>query len=151
MNSYLASFRAITAEYVLSLLRPAAFVTFGLYGALLVLIGYLAWSLSPWWWLFAVPFTLLVIVLSAIFGLLYVVARRLEPRHLEHQERRQIKAFTKKLLRISENSRTPYPLILLLIAKDVIRGRESRFLRDLIDDSQSLLGDFRAIQQLFSS
>lgn len=143
--------RALGALFLIRALRPIAILVVILLAAAYILVIMLSLSFGSWWLL---SLLLLVPVTSALalvaFGLWYFTQRIL-PRKLTKQEREQLNGFTDKLFGVAEKTRTPYPIILVLIAKDVLRGRESSFLSSMIGDSRSLLKEFSSIQRMFSS
>lgn len=141
--------RAISALSLRRLLQPAAVMFAVLLGAGYVLTILLVIVFSPWWLLL-----LLVLLPWTLVGLAVVIAirtvlKRLMPRRLSREEHLRLKQFVQDLVGVADRSRTPYPVMLFLIAKDVIRGRESEFLRSLIGDSKNLFHDFGAIQKMF--
>lgn len=141
--------RALSALFLLRLLRPALFMITVLMVAGYTLTIMLTLSFSGWWLLLLlvlIPLTLIFLVLGTV---LWFLLQRILPRKLSSLERSQLSDFTEQLFAIAEKTRTPYPILLFLIAKDVVRGRESSFLRGLIGDSRTLMKDFETVQRLF--
>ena len=150
MNSTILALRAVTGVYFRRLLIIATSIAVVVLAILYIAINYLAMNLSPWWWLFMivlVPVTVLAIIVGS--GL-WFASRRLLPRRMNRHERQMVMTFGSKLFGVIERGRLPYPLLLGLVAKDVLRGRESSLVRDTISDSRSLKDDFRVIQKFFS-
>lgn len=145
----LDTLRAITAVTLRRILTPviwiAGIVLFVLYGGVILLVT----QISGWWallLLIVIPLTLLILVIG---GGLWFASGKLLPNRYKGEHKKDIIAFTDKILRLVENSKTPYPVHLLLIGKDVIRGRESSHLRELIDDSKTLKRDFEELRKKF--
>lgn len=150
MGSHALAIRAITAVFVRRILKWVFIAGAGIVIISFVITAYLASAFSVWWWLLLViiwPPTIIAIIIA---GLLWLITSRLLPRNLDRQERRQIGNFTDKLFGVAETARTPYPLLLLLVGKDLIRGRQSRFITNAIDDSKSLQGDYENIRTKFN-
>ena len=149
MNSTVAALRAISAVFLRRILR-FVFIVVGLVLVLLYgTVTYFAIEYSLWALLILailLPITLVVLVLSL---LLWSVTSQIVPRQLTKQEGKQILEFTDKISGVIERGKTPYPIAAILIIKDVIRKRDSKFLQNLITDSKSLRGDFSAIKKLF--
>lgn len=145
----LDALRALSALFLLRVLRPALFMV-----AVLMIAGYtltimLTLSFSSWWLLLLfvlIPLTLMFLVLGTV---VWFLLQRILPRKLSSQERSRLNGFTEQLFAIAEKTKTPYPILLFLVAKDVVRGKESSFLRGLIGDSRTLMKDFGDIQALF--
>ena len=153
MGNLTASFNALRAVSALVLaraLRPVAIMV-----AILLFAGYalmimLSLSFSSWWLLLLVlliPITLVVLVVGL---LLRFITQQILPRELTRDEHGRLQGFADKIFGIAEKTKTPYPVILFLIAKDVVRGRESSFIKGLIGDSRSLMKEFSEIQRWFS-
>lgn len=144
-----STLRAVSALVLKRLIQPIVFMIVILLTAGYVSTALLALSFSGWWWLLL----LILAPLTLFFGLIVYVLRfflqRLLPRKLSQNERQKINEFTDKLFRVAEHTSTPYPVLLFLIGKDVIRGRESVFLRNLIGDSKTITKDFEDVQTLF--
>lgn len=145
----LDTLRALSALFLLRILRPVLFMV-----TLLTIAGYiltimLSLSFSGWWLLLLlvlVPFTVVFLLIGLV---LWLLLQRLLPRKLTSRERSQLNGFTEQLFTIAEKTKTPYPILLFLVGKDVLRGKESSYLRGLIGDSRSLLKEFSDVQALF--
>lgn len=149
MKSTIAALRAISAVFLRRLLRFVFIVT----GIVMILfygsMTYLAVDYSLWVLLILIillPLTLVVLVISL---LLWFITGQIMPRQLTKLENKQILKFTDKISSVIERGRTPYPIAVFLIVKDIIRDRDSKFLKELISDSKSLRGDFNKIKKLF--
>lgn len=149
MNTSILALRAITAEYFG---RPLRFITatvVGILASLTALIVWLAVRVDDLWWFGLAVIVPLALVACGVLVLLHFLARRLAPRRLTRNERRAVKGFTDKISGLIERAGTPLPLTGLMVAKDVVRGRESRLIREFIDNSSTLRQDFTALRTLF--
>lgn len=149
VNASLSALRALSALLLRRMLKPVVFLIGIFLVAALALTVMLSLSFSQWWLLLLV----LLIPISLLFLLLgiglHVLLQKLLPRKLSVGERTQINDFTEKIFSIAERTRTPYPVIIFLIAKDLLRGKESKFVSQLLGDSRSLMTEFDDIQALF--
>lgn len=147
MGTNVTALRAISAVFFRRILRWVIIIAGVLFAIALLLDAYLATTISPWWWLF-----LIVLIPAGVVGMLvatglWVVSSRLLPRKMTKAENRQVLAFTDKIFGIAENARMPYPLLLILVGKDIIRGKQSSFIANTIQDTRSLQSDYEEIRQ----
>lgn len=149
MTPYIQALRAITFTTFRALFIPAAWIVGGSLVVLVILDILLAVMYSTWWLLFLIILIPLVLLALVIGAILWAIARRMAPRALSPEERRCITTFTDKLKRIAEARATPLPIIVILIAKDVVRGKKSDYLENMINDSTTLKQDFMEITALF--
>lgn len=145
----LNALRALSALFLYKILHPVLFMTVIVMAALYVLTILLALTFSSWWLLMLAVLIPLTIIFAAVGCISWFLLRKLLPRKLSAHERKQINNFTNKLFGIAERARLPYPVLLFLVGKDVIRGKESRFLSEMIGDSKGLMKEFEEIQGLF--
>jgi predicted membrane protein len=148
MGSNTAAVRAITAVFFQRILKWVISIALTLLVISFLLTAYLAVTFSVYWWLLLIviwPFCIIVLLVAA--GL-WIATSRLQSRHFTKNERRQIRAFTDKIFGITENAQMPYPLLLFMVGKDIIRGRRSSFIENTIRDSGSLKGDFEEIRRM---
>lgn len=141
--------RALSALFLYKALQPMLVMGLVLLGAGFVSMILLALSFSAWWWLLLVlllPVTLIFVVLCY---LMWQALKKLLPRKLADDEQEQLRDFNDKLFGIADRGRMPYPVLVFLVAKDVVRGKESQFLNNLIGDSKALTQEFSDIQELF--
>jgi hypothetical protein len=141
--------RALGGVFLKRALTPVFLMAVIILVAAYALMLMLTMSFSNWWLLMLILLLPLTAVLFGITLVLRYVLRRILPRKLTAQERHQLEAFSDKLFSVAERGRTPYFILVFLVAKDVIRGRESAFLRSLIGDSRELMKDFASLQRLF--
>lgn len=149
MTPYIRALRAITATVFQRVYRPVAWIVGGI--LLLIWIGFclLGGLVSHWWFLafiLIVPLTIVAVVAALV---IWTLSKRLMPRAVTNGEREQILGFSDKVLRVAELRATPVPMMVFLIAKDLVRGKNSRYLEGVIDDSTSLKRDFVTIRDLF--
>ena len=149
MNSTILALRAITAT---AFQRLLLWITVGI-GALLALFvgltAYLGGWVNSWWYLLFVILAPLILVVATLVTALYLMAHRLLPRKLSSAERRTIRTFTGTLLGLAEIRSTPWPVMAFLIGKDVLRGKQSRFLESIVQNASGLKGGFDQIRGFF--
>ena len=149
MTPYIRALRAITATVFQRVYRFVAAIIAIILLLLWVLSLYLELAVSGWWFLLIailVPLTIIVVVIATI---LWLLSQRLLPRTLEKAEKAEVLAFSDKILRVAEVRATPLPIMLFLIAKDIVRGKKSSFVEGVIADSSSLKADFTKIKDRF--
>lgn len=150
MQAQIAAIRAITAWQFRRIFR----LVVGAVGLLLVVVWglliYAAVEFSAWWLIFLLVLLPVTIVVLAVSLAAWWLSGRVLPRHLTRSEQKQIADFNDKLLGVLEDARTPAPLLTFMLAGDVLRGRGSQRIRDIIEQSQTLQPEFRAVADLFS-
>lgn len=108
-------------------------------------------QLSTWWglaWLVLLP---LFMVTTMLLGALWFGLSRLTPRKLSKAERTDIKSVAEKTTSIIETARTPYPFLLIRLAFDVIRGRDSTLIERTLSQTAELKSDFARIRCYFET
>ena len=148
-SASLRAFRAVSAIILKKLLHPLQFMAVILLVAGYALTVFLSMSFSAWWWLLLIILVPLTIVFLIAKLISVYLLRIVTPRRLSDAEQGKITAFADKLFSVAERTQTPYPVMLFLIGRDVVRRRESEFLRNLVGDSKSLMTEFGEIQELF--
>lgn len=103
--------------------------------------------MDPWWLVLLALLLPLALAVSVIGGILWLATGRLAPRKMSRNEQKQLTAFSDKILGVVERVKVPYPVLIVLTAKDVLRGKESTFLKNIIEDSKSLKTDFAELQK----
>ena len=149
MTPYIRALRAITATVFQRVYRFVAVIIAIILLLLWALVFYLGIAVSGWWFMVLIaliPLTIIVIVIATI---LWFLSKRLLPRTLEKSEKAEVLAFSDKILRVAEVRATPLPIMLFLIAKDIVRGKKSSFVEGVIADSSSLKADFTKIKDRF--
>ncbi len=150
MNSTILTLRAITAVYFQRLLTIFGLLIGGGLFLSYVLLVFLVAQVSAWWWLlFAILFPLTVLAI-VVFLALFFLSNKLLPRKVTNEERASLRKVADLAINLAETTRTPVPLLFMMVAKDVVRGRESSMLRGAIDDSTSLRQEFMKTKQMFS-
>lgn len=144
-----SALRALSALFLYRALQPALVMSVILLVAAFVTMILLALSFSNWWWLLLILLLPLTLIFVVMCYLIWFTIQKLMPRKLAPNERAQLQDFIESLFSIADRSSLPYPVLLFLVAKDVIRGKESRFLSSLIGDSKALTREFEEIQNLF--
>lgn len=144
-----SALRALSALFFYRILYPTLFMVVILLIALYTLTVLLTLTFSAWWLLLLVILVPFTIFFLASGYMMWYLLRKLLPRHLTPHERERLTKFTDKLLGVAERARLPYPVLLFLVAKDVLRGKESKFLRSIIGDSRDLMKELEQIQGLF--
>ena len=149
MSAHISAARAVTAVFFQNLLGIGFWIATGILALLLAITAVLAVQISGWWWLLLIIF-LPVYGLAIGIGLgLYALSNRVLPRKLTKDERSTVSSFTSNISGLIETAKTPYPIVIFLVAKDVIRGKRSRFLDENVLSSQSIKKDYAKIQRLF--
>ena len=150
MNPTIQALRAVTGVYYRRILYPVVGIGAIIILALYALVVWLATTVSPILWLLLIILIPLTIVAGAITAGLFVASRAIMPRNLTRAERQTITGFGNSLFGLLERGRVPYPLVLVMIGKDVLRRRESTFLKEVINDTSSLKSDFSRIRDMFA-
>lgn len=142
--------RAITGVYFQRTLVIVISLAVGVLGAVYLLLGYLAASLTPWWWIFLVVLVPATLVMTALSAVLWFASSRLLPRRLDRDEKKFVYGFGQKLVTVIGQERLPYPIMMLFIMKSVIKGNGSELFKRALGDAPSLRRDFQRIQRMFS-
>ena len=142
--------RALSALFLYRALQPVLVMSVILLVAAFVTMILLALSFSDWWWLLLILLLPLTLIFVVLCYLIWFTIQKLMPRRLTPDEKMKLQDFIEKLFGIADHGSLPYPVLLFLVTKDVIRGKESSFLNTLIGDSKALMHEFSDIQELFS-
>lgn len=145
----LSALRALSALFFYKVINPVLVMVVIIMVALYTLTVMLALTFSEWWLLILVILVPLTVFFLVVSFVLHYLLRRLLPRKLEAHERVKLNQFTDRVWDVAERARLPYPVLLFLVAKDVVRGKESKFLSKIIGDSRELMKEFEEIQELF--
>ncbi|HPR09124.1 MAG TPA: hypothetical protein PLT04_00975 [Candidatus Saccharibacteria bacterium] len=141
--------RAITAVFIRKLVRRVGIVAYGILLLLLVALILLSFKVSAWWLLVLIVFFPVAIAITAALVALWYISGRLAPRRLSAEETYGVNAFTERLLAVVERARTPLPILLLGIGKDLLIHRESRVVGDTIAASKELRDEYRKLEATF--
>jgi hypothetical protein len=147
MGSNTTAIRVISAVFIRRIIKWVIGITFAVFVIAFLLTAYLATTFSVWWWLLLIVIWPVCIIALLISGGLWIAANRLQSKLLNKKESRQILAFTDKIFGIADNAQMPYPLLLIMVGKDIIRGRQSSFIAGTINDSKSLRSDYEEIRK----
>ena len=150
MKSTLRALRAITSEYLLSLLKPIALTGATIFGLCIAAIIFLTINYDGLWLLALFIVVPVASVAVAVFGIIWIATKHLEPKKMTIDERYAVKDFTNKATGIVESMTGPWPATIVTVAKDVLRDRESSVLTEVIRNTASLQSDFVALQQMFN-
>ncbi len=148
MSNHTAAIRVITAVYFKRLLLYGLGFLAIFTVVIISLTTLLATQISVWWWLLLIIFLPPIIILSIIAAVLWILSSRLLPRKLSRRETIRVRHFTATLFGLMETAHTPYPLLLVIIGKDILQGRPNAFLKETIMNSRTLKTDYNEITGL---
>lgn len=151
MDSTIRAIRAISALLFQRIFRIIAIVVAIIVALIWLAIIVLAIKVSGWWLMTLIIVAPLTLIIAAIGLALWALSNRLLPRKLTGQERSTVYGFTDKIMQIAETRATPVPVLAFLIAKDVVRGKGSSYVSNLVSDTTSLKGDFAEIRRMFET
>ena len=151
MNTAAAAIRAISGVYFRRLVWWVAVATTVIVLGLTALTIYGMTTSTPAWGLLFVILIPFAFVAMVLIGGLWRASTAILPRSLSHAERQRITIFGRKVFGLVERGRTPSPIALIVIGKDVLRRRHSQYLQSVIDDSSGLRDDFARIRQMFEA
>ncbi|MGB3023848.1 MAG: hypothetical protein WBB39_03535 [Candidatus Saccharimonadales bacterium] len=114
-----------------------------------LLLGYLATSLTPWWWIFLVILVPITLVATALSAILWFASSRLLPRRLDRTEKKFVYRFGQKLVAVIGQERLPYPIMMVFIVRSIVKGKGSELFKKALDDTPSLRQDFQRIRRMF--
>ena len=149
MKASIQALRALTAVIFQRLFTPIMWVVGACIVACLLVTIYLGGWVHPLWWLLLVIVTPVTLIIVAVAAAIWYLSTRLIPRPLSSSERRQLNDAADKVLRVAEVRATPLPWMFIMIAKDVIRGKNSSYLETVVSDTTSLKQTFLDIRALF--
>lgn len=149
MDTTIRTLRIITAVTLRRILTPVLGVTGVAFLVSYVCTTLLVSQVSGWWLLLLILLIPLTLVFALIGTGLWLVSGKLLPSNYQKAYKKDVVAFTDKMMRLIESSKTPYPIHLLLIGKDVVRGKESSHLKEIINDSKTLKRDFDELRKKF--
>ena len=148
MKSSINAIRAVTAEFARQFIQPFLWVGLGLIVLMIVAVGSLAFTLSEWWWLLLAPVILFGIVGTVIWLLVRFILSRVSP-HLNTKQKTATKQFVTKLQFTTETIQTPYPVIVFYVIRDIILRKDSGFISEVTQNSQTLKPEFEKLRSLF--
>ncbi len=151
MKATIKAVRAITGVYFQRLITASAVVGGIFIIAIWALIIWLSTTVDALWGLFIFLLLPLTIASLVIYGLMMRLGGELIPRALSKDEMHKIGKLGDKVFHMTETKSTPWPYHLLIISKDVLRGKESSYIRDTLANTRSLKQDYLDIRQLFTN
>lgn len=149
MNTSVSALRAITSVVFRNLLKPATWITAGILIVLYALVLYLGFGVSYWWFVALIILLPVTLLAASLLAALWYLSRRLMPRPLLPSESNIVEECVDKVTRLLEARATPIPVVMFLIAKDVVRGKGSSYIDGLIADSTGLKANFQDVRALF--
>lgn len=150
MNPTLLAIRAVTSIYVRQILRIILIISLAIYAAVMAIVIWLSTDISPWWSLLGVIPTLLILIGSLIWIIVWTLAKRLSPIMNKKQ-----KAATKKVVHniseVAERLGTPRFLLLINVIKDVVFPPKDgqTYIGELAGTPGKLKTDFENLRKLF--
>jgi hypothetical protein len=148
MKASITAIRAITAEFARRFIQPFIWVGLGLVILMIVSVGSLALTLSQWWWVLLAPVILFGIAGTVVWLLVRFILNRVSP-HLNAKQKKAVKQFVTKLQTTTETIRTPYPVIVFYVIRDIILRKDSGFINEVTQQSKTLKPDFEELTKLF--
>lgn len=140
--------RAITVEFAWQFIKPFMWIALGIIIGLLCIVGVLAFTISQWWWLLAIPIIILGLIGTTVWIIVRLIARRISPR-LNTEQKTAVGQFINKLRFVVETARTPYPFIILIVIKDIVTRSENGLIQTMITQSKTLRPDYEDLKKLF--
>lgn len=140
--------RALTVEFTRQFIRPFVLAAIGILMGLLLVIGVLAFTVSHWWWLLAIPVVIIGLIGVIIWWIVRLIASRISP-DLDADQTIAIRKFIDKLKFVIETVRTPYPIIIFYVVRDIILRKEDGFIKEMIMQSKSLRPDYEELKKMF--
>lgn len=139
--------RAIGAEF---LRRKFKFVLMLFIAIAIITIAILFWlvNMNAWWWIFAVPMIVFLVLGVIILLIARVLVRIVQP-ELSTDQRTAVIAFVDRLESVTETVQTPPFMIFFYILKDTLRPRETTFIAMVIEDSVTLRPEFKVLKNHF--
>lgn len=145
MNGTVGLLRAVSAAFMQSLIRKFGLIALAIWSLLVMLSLLLMLQIDAWWGLLLVPLVLFGAIAGLLTAVLWFATQQLAPRKLSGSERKEIKAFSDKVMGMAERVKTPLPILATMTAKDILLRRDSNTVRELIDESTSLKADFQTL------
>jgi len=149
MKPRVATARAITAFIARKSLSFATIIYVAIFTILIAIIWLLAYYLSAWWWLFALPLVFITLIAFALRLIVSFIIGKIYRHPFSRIQREKLEGFTKKITSLAEAKSTPLPFYAFITIWDIFRRRDATTIRKLIDDSQSLKSDYVALEKYF--
>lgn len=142
--------RAIAGVFLSSTIQLIVRSIFILFGALIAGTLYLSLQVSGWWAVFLIPLIVVTIVAFFLQILLRIAIIRILPRKLTKAERKSIKSYLKKVIETTDYRNTWWPLLFAKTSYELLRHKELRTIRAMIDNTQSLKPEYQRIRDFFA-
>ncbi len=149
MKPKIAAMQALIAYTALRALRLATLVGLILLVLLLTLLWTLSYYVSPWWWLFALPLAVVVVIALVLRFIVMRIIHLIHRHPFTEPQRQALESFTGKLLRVAEQTGTPAWLYAFSILRDMVRHQDLKTVRDIIQDTTDLRREFTALEKYF--
>lgn len=150
MKATIQAIRAITGVYFQKLVTASAAVGGILLALFWALVIWLTTTVDPLWALFFLLLLPLTVVSFITYGLMLSLGRELMPRPLTKSEKKKVTDLGDKVFHTADTATTPWPHHLVLIGKDVIRGKESSYIKEILANTGSLRDDFSNVRRFFN-
>lgn len=136
--------------YALQFLRPVLWIGIGVYVLLLLLIGWIATSVSAWWWLLAIVPTFLMSVGIVVWLIVRTLAARLAP-SMNKRQKTATKKFVGHIGTVAEHLGTPKFVIMFRVVKDILARPTSgkTFIGEIAQEPGEMRRDFEDLRSLF--
>lgn len=141
--------RALAAYTASRSLRLVSMIALVVFVILIGLIWLLATQLSSWWWIGLIPILVIAAIVLLLRFIIKRIIRAIYPDPLSQGQRATLDTLAGKVVRLAETRSTPLPFLAFITLKDIVIHRDARTVRELFNDSKSLAGDLRQLEQQF--
>lgn len=149
MNPHIQALRALAAVTFQRIFQIIAWVFLLGFALVVALLAVLMQQASAWWGLFFVPLVPVGLLILGVGCLVWMLSKKLLPRHLTRSERRQVIAVSQRLVATSERVRTPPFVLGAMIAVDIIRRRPTRTVEKFTTDGEALRSELNQLAAMF--
>ena len=141
--------RALTARIATRFLRLATFIILGLFVAVLLTCGLLAYFFSAWWWLLIIPFVILLAIFMVLRLFIGLVIRRIHSERLSPAQADAMDGFTDKIQALLEARATPPWMFVAICIKDLVLHRDITTVKSIVNSTATLKRDYQELEKLF--
>ena len=149
MDASILAIRSIASEVAFRVYWPVLITVASVSVAAIVLMVWLI-TMSPWWWLLAIPVFSAIILAAVAFAVSYLLLKSVRPRQTRAQKK-QVGVFVDKIQRLSEITQTPKFILLFRAIRDVISPQKNGLIGSVVGDTTTLTKDYKAIVASFTS
>ena len=142
--------RAIAGVFLSSTIQLIVRIVFIVFGALIAGTLYLSLQVSGWWAVFLVPLVVVTIMAFFLQILLRIAIVRILPRKLTKAERKSIKDYIGKVTETADYRSTWWPWLFAKTSYELLRHKELRTIRSMINNAQSLKPEYERIRDFFA-